>query len=400
MLKPLNRLRPTLRASALVLGTLLALGLPLGCGDDTEPEEPIEEEVEPLTLTRGTRALVVGEQDIEIVRASVSLETEQIPALFPRVVLQRQLYDELPYQGTEEELRFGARVPELWTAIQADYGAFEQVVVALDVLTADGSAVVGPPSFKENARTFTRGNADPFSAYVTEQTLQGLRFVAERLGDDQELLFVAGVGVNRLPLNEFIGFKELYAGSLRPEVEALARELGVEISSTVGLDWDTLVRQHAAAAATAEEAGMAVPTDADVWADTVEGIEEGLDVVVVRSFPDRYERVSDLAEDHYQRLRAVVGPATPVAFLPLYWPTSGPEDTYGAEEFLRSFRKLAGGVRLEFVAWPRFIDLDAQACGRYAGSLGAATAMCYSGLVKSSGKPKALWDELLDDSTP
>ncbi len=155
MLKPLNRLRPTLRASALVLGTLLALGLPLGCGDDTEPEEPIEEEVEPLTLTRGTRALVVGEQDIEIVRASVSLETEQIPALFPRVVLQRQLYDELPYQGTEEELRFGARVPELWTAIQADYGAFEQVVVALDVLTADGSAVVGPPSFKENARTFT-----------------------------------------------------------------------------------------------------------------------------------------------------------------------------------------------------------------------------------------------------
>ncbi len=374
-----------------LLGTLCALLLALapGCGDDggSEPE-PEPEQVDPISIARAQRALTIDPGDIAVARASVSLDEQEIPTLFPRVVLQRQLHDEIPYTGSDEERAFGRRIDEIWGGLLQDYPPFEKVVVVLDLFTADGAHLVGPSTLRENMRTFLDGPGARYPLHILAELEAALRAVVPDLSAEQELLVVVGRGLNRMDPDEFAAFKSFYAQDVRALVQRVAQDLDHPIDLSTALDWDFFLHQAAAAGPN--------PDYATAWDAMIEGIADAMVPYVIESQPDA-ESPADLDDDHYQRLRKLLPAEQAVAFLNLYWPCNGAEDTYGAEEFLRRFRTLAGGFNLRFVAWPRFVDLDQQACGRWASSLGASSTYCYSGLVSSVGRPKSLWTELLDE---
>ncbi len=372
---------------------LLSVATP-ACGGDDDTSGRGTPAPQPVAFTRARRAVVLDDADVDVIEASVAVDFSDVSDNFGRAVLVRQLHDQLPFDAvtpTEADRAFSSRIPALWSTIVDEYGAFEHVVVVMDLLDVSGDALNAPPRIREQYRTFTLGASERYPLLVLDEAKAVMEFLVGALAEGQDLTFVAGVGLNGLPTEEFQAFKEFYAGHLYPELRAIADRSTHEVRITTGFDWEAYL-----ASTTTPEAEGAEP---GTWEDLEDGLDGALDLLVIATTPTRFERPDDLPDDYYGDLVAASGDR-PVAFLPLYWPTRGEDDTYQARIFLERFRFLAAGLNVDFLAWPRLVDLDSHSCSRYAQSLGGDASYCYSGLIKSVGMLKPLWDEILDESVP
>lgn len=389
-------------AACILVGLLMAPGLP-GCGDGEDgKDDPKEEQPEPIAFTQKVRALVLAPGDSVAVGTSPALDEAELPQLFAWAVLRQQLLDEfsldadLPSDNGPPDRSFATRIMAGWEEFEQSYPPFEGVVIVLDLFTVDGTKLVAPSTVNPLDRSFLKGPTGKYSQHVLQQVRQAATDLAAAVPSATKLLLVLGEGLNRTSEAEFAAFKSFYAEHLQPEVKRIAEDHDREIEVTTSLDWEAFVRAL-------DQAGSGTSTpaaDTAAWTDLLDGIADKLDLLVVQSVLRGYETLEDLPQNHYQRLRALLGPHQPVAFLPVYWPCRSGGDVAGARAFLKEFHFLAAGLNLAFFAWPRFFDASETQCGRLVNNLGAPSDLCYAGLVKSAGNPKSLWDMVLDAKIP
>ncbi|MBM4321191.1 MAG: hypothetical protein FJ125_14880 [Deltaproteobacteria bacterium] len=404
-----GRFRGARRALLPVVLLVLVLAA-ASCGEEESgSKKPVEHPPEPVVFTRQTRALVIDAKDVRVVEQSPVLSTEEIAGLFPRAVLRRQLHDQISLDAeitadgspaSDKDRSFAVRIVAHWESLQQSYPPFEELVIVLDLLTVPGDALVAPATVNPRDLTFRRGAADTYPKLILQQVQEAARTLARDVPAGTKLLFVLGEGLNRLDEAEFTAFKAFYAEHLYPALQAIAEDEEREIRVTTSLDWEAFLAAQAAGAESAEAGGDRPPGDAAAWDALVSGLEDKLDLLVLQSVLRGHETIDDLPEDHFSRLRQVLPANLPVAFLPLYWPCRGAGDVSAARDLLREFHFLAAGLNLAFFTWPRFIDMTDQECGRYADALKGSADFCYSGLVRSAGNPKSLWNDVLDEELP
>jgi len=388
----------------------LPLLLAVGCGDDGDPA-PEPEVITPIALTTEVRALAVDSREVAVVQTSFPESPATILGLFPRLVIARQLHDEFfcTPEVTEEECSFAVRIVAEWESLAATYlaspgSSLHTLVVVLDLLTLDQGALVAPPTIRATDRSFQKGESARYSQHVLQQLKLAASSLLAAVPASTRLVFVVGTGVNRLGAAEFGAFKQLYAEHLQPELVELVEEAGRPPLVTTALDWESFLATLPPPTELEDPEKQAVEQqeiDASGFADLVSGLEGKVAPWAFRTIPSaRYETVEAIPDDHLHRLRHLLPAGEPVAFLPAYWRCTKGDDFANAQAFLRKFRTLAGNFRLDFVVWPRFVDLTDQGCGRFATSLGGPRELCYAGLVRSTGNPKPLWNELIKDDAP
>lgn len=340
----------------------------------------------------------IDEGDAATLRASPVLDPADVAAAFPAALLSRQAWDQeaeaqQPGRGADA-YAFVTRIADLVREAEAyGEGVFEPIV-ALDVLDAQGSRLwCLPEAFSERKCTF--GDI----GYVNYLTKAIHDLTAAR----PPALLVVGQGMNRFATSA----PELWEAFAAWFVGPAAANVGRTPLATA-LDWEALRADAEARAETLVAAGQEAEAAleaafAAVWDEQIvrTGVAERQAVVVLQSRPTA-RRADEIPDDYYARLLPLIAPNTPVAFLPLAWSTGKGGGSPEAVKFLARFRRLAAGLNVTRIAWARLVDPDATRCNRLTnpGELGLDSDVCQDGLLDALGRPKSIWDELLDEARP
>lgn len=336
--------------------------------------------------------LPVHFDDVADLDQSPVLSAAEVGEAFPTTFFMLQPWDELlertsPGQAPDA-YEYATRLDQLLGEAAA-FGDKARII-GLDVLTRRGDSLWCLPEVFD-ARTCT------FSKVAYLNTVDQMAQAAA-VAHTPDLMLV-GASMNRLidlDPEGWSGFVSWFTGPIATNIKT---------PLTTVIDWETFVAHTDARAASLLDAGEDEETAPALAAQQVwdeqfvqTGIVDHLDVIALQSRPTAL-RVEDLPDDYYARLIPLIPENMPVAFLPLVWSTNTGGVGTKATQFLQRFRWLAAGLNVVHLSWGRLFDVETGKCSIMK-NIGIDKNACNDGLVPTTGRPKSVWDEILDESPP